>query len=110
MCRISNGSSHDVILLEAGRQPSICVRSVGGRERSKVNLVENALVSDIKQTTTRQAKYAPTPLAHMVEKVLGYMPVYEAGDFGKKELVSWLWHVQNRYLTGLFLSMAMGCT
>jgi hypothetical protein len=49
-------------------------------------------------------------LAHMVAGVLGYMPVYEAGDFGKKELASWLWHVQNRCLTGLSLSMAMGCT
>src|SRR4029453_13352041 len=81
MGRISNGSGHDVILLEAGKQPSICVRGVCGRERNKIKLAENALVSNIKQPPTRQAKYAPTPLAHMVENVLGYLSMYEAGVF-----------------------------
>lgn len=75
MGRISNGSSHDFILLEAGKQPSICVRGVCGRERSQVTLAEHSPVSNSKQTTTGQAKYAPAPLAHMVENMLGYMPV-----------------------------------
>ena len=47
-------------------------------------MAENALVSNIKQTATRQAKYALLTLAHMVANVLGYRPVYEAGDFGKE--------------------------
>ncbi len=51
--------------------------------KEQVNLAENALVSNIKQTTTRQAKYAPTPLVHMVKNVLGYMLVYEASDCWK---------------------------
>src|SRR5688572_9997539 len=57
---------------------------VCGRERSKVNLAGNVLVSNIKQTTTRQAKYVLVTLAHMVASVLGYIPVYEASDFGKE--------------------------
>jgi hypothetical protein len=47
------------------------------------------IIATIKQTTTRQLQYALTPLAYMVKNLLGYMPVYEAGDFGKKELISW---------------------
>jgi hypothetical protein len=56
---------------------------VCGREKSKVNLAENALVSSIKPTTIRQTKHTLGTLAHMVESVLGYMLVYEASDFGQ---------------------------
>ena len=30
-----------------------------------------------------RSKYAPPPLAYMVENVLGCIPVHEASDFGK---------------------------
>ncbi len=53
-------------------------------EREQEAIRYHTFIANIKQTTIRQAKYAPTPLAHMVENVLGYMPVYEAGDFGKR--------------------------
>ena len=56
-------------------------------EKAAKSTLQRILSYQISNKQPPSRKYALTPLAHMVESVLGYMPAYEAGNCGKR---SWI--------------------